>query len=192
MIDPRCQGTRDSSHSWRTTARSPRRRHRCTRLVDLKWFVPAEGTHGLLSGAIRRKANCKFHAWLSHKSNETYRSLSRASVSGGPPASGSPIYIQSKTRNRIERKRARVCVCVCETEREREKERERERERLEPRASALPSSVRVNWLVVTSRHEFQLLRASISMLRYTRYALRATNEKRVRRFRNFQSPAAAI
>lgn len=35
MIDPRCQGPRDAAHSWRTTARAPRRRHRCTRLVDL-------------------------------------------------------------------------------------------------------------------------------------------------------------
>lgn len=34
MIDPR-QGPRDAAHSWRTTARAPRRRHRCTRLVDL-------------------------------------------------------------------------------------------------------------------------------------------------------------
>lgn len=43
MIDPRCQGPRDAAHSWRTTARAPRRRHRCTRLVDLanaRCFAP--------------------------------------------------------------------------------------------------------------------------------------------------------
>lgn len=43
MIDPRSQGPRDAAHSWRTTARAPRRRHRCTRLVDLanaRCFAP--------------------------------------------------------------------------------------------------------------------------------------------------------
>lgn len=44
MIDPRCQGPRDAAHSWRTTARAPRRRHRCTRLVDLA-NVPCFCTH---------------------------------------------------------------------------------------------------------------------------------------------------